>query len=413
MESGKNNPGRSAGHPANASLLNKELQAARRAGLRFSVIIPAHNAEKTLRRAVESVRAALGSSGAAPGEGLSIADLPLAAGAEEKKIPFYEILVVENGSEDGTEFLARTLQLENPETVRFLMSEKGVSNARNRGLDEARGEWVLFLDADDYFTEQAAEVLREDLFFSATDLIVHSYYAGKRLLHACPSSGERFAGSEAGKDDSALSGKAAAPALAGTVEEASVRMIENPTRYTSVWSKLFRRERIEYARLRFDPALRLSEDSHFLIRFLASCRRIRFLDRPFYHYSTDNPSVVRSWDPRKEDDYRASLTAVRSFLQTQPEQVRRAFAGYGMMQFNLLMVRGVFASASPLSMAEGIRRMKEISEKEPFASALRAYDPARHKGARYLPIVLLKMGLAPAAAAVYAARALQNAKREM
>lgn len=384
--------------------------------IEISVIIPAHNAEKTLRRAVNSVCDALGK------------------GTEDRLLP-YEILIIENGSEDGTEFLARTLQLEFPGTVRFLRSEKGVSNARNRGLEEALGKWILFLDADDYLLAGAGNVLRDDLRFTGTDLIVHSYESGDRIIRLCAPQGERFAGSskigvavpvkeKAGKTVSGAaagrnpgSGKAVSEETGskkespGTLEEILVRMIENPTRYTSVWSKLFRRERIEYGHLRFDPSLRLSEDSHFLIRYLVLCRRIRLLDRPFYHYSTDNASAVRTWDGRKEEGYRDSLNAVRSFLMTQEGAVKSAFAGYGMMQFNLLMVREVFA-ASHLSLSGKIRKMKQVSCEEPFQSAIGQYDPGRHKGVRYLPVRLLRDGFLPGAAAIYEARVLQNAKKE-
>ena len=162
--------------------------------IEISVIIPAHNAEKTLRRAVESACRELGllsgKSGASPeagsraGEG-NPADAPALR---------YEVLIVENGSEDGTEFLARTLELEHPGAVRFLRSEKGVSNARNRGLKEARGTWVLFLDADDYLLEGAGSVLLDDLHFTGTDLIVHSYEAGNRRVHVCGPEGERYTG---------------------------------------------------------------------------------------------------------------------------------------------------------------------------------------------------------------------------
>lgn len=338
--------------------------------MEFSVIIPAHNAEKTLRRAVESVLDAMTSTG-------------------------YEILIVENGSEDGTEFLARTLELEHPEAVRFLHSEKGVSRARNKGLDEARGSLILFLDADDYFLPDAGKILRDDLHFTGTDLILHSYEAGKKSVRICPPGGERFSGEyEEG--------------LEGII----VRMIEDPTRYTSVWSKIFKRERIEYGHLRFEPSLSFSEDSHFMIRYLSVCRRIRLFDRPFYHYSTDNASAVRSWDGKKEEGYREALLQVQSFLKTQPAAVRKAFAGYGMMQFNLLMVREIFAAGSLGTLTEKIKRMRQISAQEPFAGAIREYDPGRHKGLRYLPIRLINKGLFAGAAAVYGARALQNALGE-
>lgn len=304
----------------------------------------------------------------------------------------YEILIIENTSADGTAALGKSLESEHPGTVRFLQSGEGVSRARNRGLDEAAGEWILFLDADDYFTEGAGEVFRDDLHFTGTDLIAHSYYAGEKYTRICEKEGERFSG----KDTTG----------------AIVRMIENPTRYTSVWSKFFKRERIQYEGLRFDPSLRLSEDSHFLIRYLCACRRIRLVDRPVYHYSTDNASAVRTWDGKKEEGYRDSLFAVQSFLRTQQKEIREAFAGYGMMQFNLLMVREVFAAGSPLSLPEKIRNMRRICAEEPFASAIRDYDPQRHRGTRYLPLQLLRKGLYAGAAAVYEARALQNARRE-
>ena len=445
--------------------------------IEISVIIPAHNAEKTLRRAVESACRELGllsgKSGGSPeagsraGEGNPADAVHL---REPEQVPEtrgeqawnperepartsdradapasrYEVLIVENGSEDGTEFLARTLELEHPGAVRFLRSEKGVSNARNRGLEEARGTWVLFLDADDYLLEGAGSVLLDDLHFTGTDLIVHSYEAGNRRVHVCGPEGERYtgkpvrtgaqgklsgtrditgktAGKTAGDSAGAVSGKKLFSgkqnvdddqSQTGPIEEIIVRMIEDPTRYTAVWSKLFRRERIEYGRLRFDPNLRLSEDSHFLIRYLFLCRRIRLSDRPVYHYSTDNVSVVRKWDGKKEEGYRDSLIAVRACLQTQPLSVRQAFSAYGLMQFNLLMVREVFSLDSPEKFLQKIRRMKEIREDGPFAEAFLGFDARRHKGARFLPIRLIKSGLYPAAAAVYEARVMQNAKKE-
>ena len=467
--------------------------------IEISVIIPAHNAEKTLRRAVESACRELGllsgKSGGSPeagsraGEGNpadavhlrepeQVPETKVEQTANPEQVPEtrgeqawnperepartsdradapalrYEVLIVENGSEDGTEFLARTLELEHPGAVRFLRSEKGVSNARNRGLKEARGTWVLFLDADDYLLEGAGSVLLDDLHFTGTDLIVHSYEAGNRRVHVCGPEGERYtgkpvrtgaqgklsgtrditgktagktvgntAGNTAGDSAGAVSGKKLFSgkqnvdddqSQTGPIEEIIVRMIEDPTRYTAVWSKLFRRERIEYGRLRFDPNLRLSEDSHFLIRYLFLCRRIRLSDRPVYHYSTDNVSVVRAWDGKKEEGYRDSLIAVRACLQTQPLSVRQAFSAYGLMQFNLLMVREVFSLDSPEKFLQKIRRMKEIREDGPFAEAFLGFDARRHKGARFLPIRLIKSGLYPAAAAVYEARVMQNAKKE-
>ena len=384
----------------NANYKNRLKKNPYRSGVLLSVIIPAYNAEKTLRRAVESALSAAA---------VLEEDAVIRAGREEGQQPLCEILVVENGSEDGTAALAAALAREKGASVRVLHSDRGVSRARNLGLDHARGSWVLFLDADDYFLPDAGRILRDDMHFTGTDLVVHSYESGTKPVHLCEGAGERYARKEKGPENS---GSGSAPASSGTIEDISVRMIENPTRYTSVWSKLFRRERIEYKKLRFDPSLRLSEDSHFLIRYLGFCRRIRLVDRIFYHYSTDNASAVRTWDGAKEEGYKRSLLAVGDYLRTQPDRVRAAVAGYGMMQFNLLMVREVFAAANPMPLPEKIRLMRRISAEEPFASCLAGYDPARHRGARYLPFLMLRGGMAAGAAAIYEARVLQNARKE-
>ena len=188
----------------NTILLNR-IEKKHFSGTQFSVIIPAHNAEKTLQRAVESVLTAM--------ETVS-SDAVIASGLQEDSCPLFEILIIENGSEDATEFLARRLEAENDGFVRTLKSDRGVSNARNRGLEEACGKWVLFLDADDYLIEGAGEVLRDALYFTGTDLIICSYEAGGQKVHLCPSEGERFSGKQ--------------------LQDIIVRMIENPTRYTSL-----------------------------------------------------------------------------------------------------------------------------------------------------------------------------------
>ena len=175
----------------------------------LSVIIPAHNAEKTLERAVESVAGAMrvieGNE--------TIRSKEKGFSEQNSTLSFlYEILIIENGSGDSTEFIAAGLQQKYQGRVRALHSEKGVSNARNKGLDEARGKWILFLDADDYYLGDAGAVLRDDLLFSGTDLIVHSYESGDSLIHLCPPSGERFS---------------------GDLTQICVRMIENPVRQIS------------------------------------------------------------------------------------------------------------------------------------------------------------------------------------
>jgi glycosyltransferase involved in cell wall biosynthesis len=88
--------------------------------IRFSVIIPLYNKEATLLRTLQSVAA--------------------------QKTAAFEVLVVDNGSTDTGPALATAFG----DPVRLLqISDRGVSQARNAGINAAQGDFMVFLDADD------------------------------------------------------------------------------------------------------------------------------------------------------------------------------------------------------------------------------------------------------------------------
>jgi len=94
-------------------------------GRLISVVIPAYNAEVFIERTIRSVQA--------------------------QTHPELEIIVVDDGSTDGTAALVEALVREDPRVVLVPKSNGGVASARNLGLKMARGEFVAFLDADDLF----------------------------------------------------------------------------------------------------------------------------------------------------------------------------------------------------------------------------------------------------------------------
>src|ERR1044071_2240111 len=91
---------------------------------KVSVIIPAYNAEKYIKDTIDSVKA--------------------------QTYPDWEIIVVNDGSTDGTPDLVNK---EEDHRIKMIsQSNGGVSSARNNGLKQAIGEYVVFLDADDLLT---------------------------------------------------------------------------------------------------------------------------------------------------------------------------------------------------------------------------------------------------------------------
>ena len=104
----------------------------------ISVVVPVYNTEKYLRRCVESIRA--------------------------QNYKNLEIILVDDGSSDGSYVLMQKLAAEDPGTKIFTEENGGASKARNTGVRNATGEFVSFIDSDDYIEPEMIESL-----VSATD----------------------------------------------------------------------------------------------------------------------------------------------------------------------------------------------------------------------------------------------------
>lgn len=129
-----------------------------------SVVIPAYNYAKTLPRAVNSVLVQLDAS-------------------------CVELLVIDDGSTDATPQVLEQLQAQNP--GRFTAIHKpngGLSSVRNRGIQEARGSFLIFLDADDEMAEGALEAVLEHIANNPQSrLIIGGHWSafddGRRSVH--------------------------------------------------------------------------------------------------------------------------------------------------------------------------------------------------------------------------------------
>lgn len=131
----------------------------------ISVVIPAYNYAETLPRAVNSVIAQLGEARA-------------------------ELLVIDDGSTDATPQVLEQLQAEHAGLLRALRKANGgLSSVRNRGIEEARGQYLIFLDADDEMAPGAlAAVAKHVASHPETRLVIGGHWSvfpdGRRVQHA-------------------------------------------------------------------------------------------------------------------------------------------------------------------------------------------------------------------------------------
>jgi len=117
--------------------------------MKLSVVIPLYNKANTIQRALNSIFC--------------------------QNFPPEEIIVVNDGSTDGSDTIVRGL---NHPLVRLVsQSNQGVSAARNRGIAEAKSEWVAFLDADDEWLPEFLEtILKLSNKFPQSKVLATSYF---------------------------------------------------------------------------------------------------------------------------------------------------------------------------------------------------------------------------------------------
>ena len=127
--------------------------------MKYSVIIPVYNAEKTLKRCVDSLL--------------------------EQDYTDAEIILVNDGSKDGSEDICREYAEAHPNIRLISQQNGGVSTARNAGLDAAQGEYIVFVDSDDHVVPGFFSIMDKAIDEEPADLIRFAGYYdnGKERLY--------------------------------------------------------------------------------------------------------------------------------------------------------------------------------------------------------------------------------------
>ena len=233
-----------------------------------SVIIPIFNAVETLACCLDSVR--------------------------RQKLIELECLLVDDGSTDGSGEICERIVAKDSRFKVIHQENRGVSSARNRGIDVISGEYVCFVDADDYLDP---DYLLKMLFAAGkTDLVVSGQrrmvVEGQEKLLA-PEKNETFVLRPEYID--------------------SLLDIERKCLLFAPHEKLYRASLIKNNCIRFPEGCSYGEDLIFNYRYLSFCQSISTISEALYHYRISNCSLSAAFRPNQfEQDY-SQWKIVRDF----------------------------------------------------------------------------------------------------
>ena len=237
--------------------------------MRFSIIIPAYNAEAYLSRCLDSIFA--------------------------QEFEDYEVIVIDDGSTDGTPAV-----LNRYSQVKVISQDNhGMATARNRGLEAAQGEYILFIDSDDRLCTNALDTLAPQL--DGEDIVGF---------------GTQIYNENTGTyTDNPVQPTAV---MSGWDYFNRYRLEATPVHFVCIWQRAYRRGFLNENHLRFVDGLRRAEDDLFTTMAMLRAASIQTISDCLYIYHVRQGSITRSDNPTLRDDARrAQQMMAETFIPMQ------------------------------------------------------------------------------------------------
>lgn len=213
----------------------------------ITVIVPVYNSEKTLHRCIDSI---LGQT-----------------------YQNFELLLINDGSIDNSGDICDEYAKMDTRIRVFYQENKGVSAARNTGLDNAKGEWISFVDSDDWISSEYLNDLYKEAITTNADVVTCNFFEVTtnviRICNAFDWSGKNFID-------------------VNSINKGHFLSVVISFSFGTVWNSIISKELINMRDLRFDMNYKYGEDTLFMFQVYMYAYIYRYLAKPLYYYDRTN-----------------------------------------------------------------------------------------------------------------------------
>ncbi len=285
-----------------------------------------------------------------------------------QKIENYEIILINDGTKDETlnkYYMSFSKAYEN---IKYIFQcNSGSAVARNNGIENANGEYIIFVDADDKidknFYKKAKKIILEECY----DICCFDY----SFLNT---SGEEFFSLE---QDMELTNEKSR-ILSNIMYTPN---IFNDFLFGSIWGKCFSKKFLLQNNIRFVPRLRKAQDRMFMLESINSANRIIYFPIHMYKYKTNNESICHKMNYKMIEYYSSLYDEINNFcIMNKIEKSTYRFLEYSIM--NELLPLTLFHIENKKKYKEIKKEFDLLYEKFKLKSAL--------KEIKYKDIVSLK-----------------------
>lgn len=237
--------------------------------MKFSIVVPVYNVELYLRKCIDSII--------------------------NQTYKDYELLIINDGTKDNSQAIIDEYVKQYPEYVKsFIKENGGLSDARNYGIQRSNGEYLVFVDSDDFIEPKLLEKLNNeieknnnvDVIGYHTEIFDKDYNLYEVLKKPVFSN---------------LNG-----------EEALVNLIKNAKLFETAWGYCYRADFWKKNEFKYAKGL-LHEDLGLTPEIMLKAKSVSVIDYDAYGYYQSENSIMRSGSINYEKEYKKTLDLVQHF----------------------------------------------------------------------------------------------------
>ena len=238
---------------------------------KISIVMPIYNVEKYLRKCLNSIL--------------------------DQTFKDYEIIMVDDGSTDGSGAICDEFAEKDSRFHAYHKKNEGVSIARNFGIEKASGEYFAFFDGDDYVEPECLEEVYTKAVEEEADSVIYGYYLTEndKVIETHLPGFEKSVYEEEEIIEQVI------PCFVGVSYKDIEQWIAGKKgvfkkENTALWHQLVRADIIRNNNIRFDPRLKVGEDTCFTTEYLSASSKCCVIEKCYYHLVVRSTSTIFTYE---------------------------------------------------------------------------------------------------------------------
>lgn len=289
----------------------------------ISVIVPVYNVEKYLNKCVDSII--------------------------NQTYKNLEIILVDDGSPDNCGKICDDYAKKDSRIRVFHKENSGVSSARNLGINNSTGNWIAFIDSDDWIEEKYFEIMLDKAKKENADIVICGYNKiwKNKIEPINTSMGDKVYNSK----------------------EYLINCLYPQTGFGFCHMKIIKKDCIGQAL--FDEKIAVGEDALFNIEISKNIEKVVFLSKPLYNYRNNENSLVKRFDQNYAKKYLQSMKECKEYLFNNYNEDEIIQKYYNFVAFHVMLVAVNYCYHPNNEIKNKRKLLKEICEYDEFKDGIR------------------------------------------